>query len=131
MAYLLLDTRFRGEAGAWWVGESGEEAWVEHQDTQDILHAVQAHREALRENLRGVGVVAGPGRFSAVRVGILYAHVVARWYGIPVYRLRPEDVETAEARAGFAQDVREGIRSAERWIDPVYDRAPNITSPSV
>ncbi|MDQ5919351.1 MAG: TsaD protein [Patescibacteria group bacterium] len=131
MAYLVLDARFRGEAGAWWVGESEEETWVQQQDTQDILRAVQARREVLREGLKGVGVMAGPGRFSAVRVGIVYAHVIARWYRVPLYRLQTEDVVTPESRARVAQEIREGARTAEVWIDPVYDRAPNITSPSV
>lgn len=131
MAYLLLDARFRGEAGAWWVYQGGEEVWVERQETQDILRMVQAHREVLRESLKGVGVMAGPGRFSAVRVGIVYAHVIARWYRVPLYRLQTEDVVTPESRARVAQEIREGARTAEVWIDPVYDRAPNITSPSV
>lgn len=131
MAYLVLDTRFRGEAGAWWVDETGEETWAEHQETQDILRAVQAHRDQLRAEMRGVGVVAGPGRFSAVRVGILYAHVIARWHRVPLYRVETEEVATSDGRARFVRCVREGSRSPESWIDPLYDRAPNITSPSV
>ncbi len=131
MGILFLDTRFRGEAALWWEDAEGEEVWVEAQDTQDVLRAIQSQRERLSASLRGIGIVPGPGRFSAVRVGILYAHVLARWYKVPLYRLTAEEVASPEARRSAYSAIQAGNRAHERWIDPEYDRAPNITHKSL
>lgn len=131
MAYLFLDSRFTEEAHVWWVGEGGEEVWQDGGRAQTALATIARERSRLAKDLRGVCVVGGPGRFSALRVGILYAHVLARWYRVPLFALAPDDVVSPASRRAFIDGIIAGTRSATTYVAPVYDREPTITTPRV
>ncbi len=131
MGYLVLDTRTTDEARAWWVKEAGEEVWQYAGRAQGLLSVIARERSRLVEDLQGVAIVAGPGRFSALRVGILYAHLIARWYKKPLYGLEPTMVETESARQQIYHDIQAGILPETGYVAPLYDREPNITTPRV
>jgi tRNA A37 threonylcarbamoyltransferase TsaD len=131
MSYLFLDSRFTEDAHVWWVGEAGEEVWQSGGRAQTALATIARERSRFVKDLRGVCVVAGPGRFSALRVGILYVHVLARWYRVPLYSLTPDDVASSERRLACMRDIVSGAHSAVSYVAPVYDREPTITTPRV
>lgn len=131
MGYLLLDTRVSDEAKAWWLSEAGEELWYSAGRAQGVLGVLARERSRLERELEGIAIVAGPGRFSALRVGILYAHVLARWYKKPLYSLVPEDVASQDARVSVVGAIQAGLRGEATYVAPVYDREPNITTPRV
>lgn len=131
MGYLFLDTRARDEARAWWVTEAGEEVWQSAGRAQGLLSVIAHERSRLAEDLQGVAIVAGPGRFSALRVGILYAHLIARWYKKPLYSLELGMIETESARQLAYHDIQTGVLPETGYVAPVYDREPNITTPRI
>ncbi len=131
MGYLFLDTRATAEARAWWLDKRGEEMWQEGGRAQELLSVIARERARLTNELEGVAVVAGPGRFSALRVGILYAHLLARWWKKPLYALTPADVASTAARVGVVEAIQSGVLAAAGYVAPEYDREPNITTPRV
>lgn len=131
MGYLLLDTRISDEAKAWWLSEKGEECWQAAGRAQGILRAIAREQPLLSSELKGVAVVAGPGRFSALRVGILYAHLLARWYKTPLFALTPADIEAKEARTDVVKAIQAGLIPELAYVAPIYDREPTITTPRV
>ncbi len=130
MPLLVLDTCVRGEARAWMVEERCETCWQAKGDVQHVLRGIHEHRTEL-SRLDGIAIVAGPGRFSALRVGIVYAHLLARWVRVPLYAITREEMETPEARAFLEKNIREGKKQATHFVVPVYDREPNITTPAL
>lgn len=132
MGYLFLDTRVPLEACAWWLDEQKEEEVLLIKGrAQQLLVVFAKHRERFARELSHVAVVAGPGRFSSVRVGILYAHLLARWYRCPLHCLEPRMVETAETRLTARKRIEQGEIPAQSYIAPIYDREPHITLPRV
>ena len=131
MGYLLLDTRVSDEAKAWWLSEAGEETWQAAGRAQGILGVIARERSRFTAELGGVAIVAGPGRFSALRIGILYAHLLAHWYKVPLYALTSADVATEEARAAAVGAIRTGATPETTYVAPLYDREPTITIPRV
>lgn len=73
----------------------------------------------------GVAIVAGPGTFSSVRIGVLYANMIAKLQGIPLVSVEPI------ARGSRACDCAATWSHATRstYVAPVYDAEPNITQP--
>lgn len=129
MGYLLIDTRQSGQAQLFWGGGERMEVWQPEGSASAILGIVQKRRELLAHELEGVIVASGPGRFSALRVGVLYAHLLARWFRVPLYEARPDDLQDGAAREACLAAIRSGQRRPQATIAPLYDREPNITSP--
>lgn len=72
--------------------------------------------------------VRGPGRFSAVRGGVVAANMLAHLLQIPVFGIIKKENETR------AEIVRRGLAMAgkgkgSKSILPYYDAEPNITMP--
>lgn len=75
-------------------------------------------------NLDGIGVVAGPGSFSAVRSGVLIANLLSRVFGLPLYGLsKNEAADLSQVR----ERLRSGSVKSSPYVAPVYDAEPNIT----
>ncbi len=78
--------------------------------------------------IEGVLVVAGPGTFSSIRTGVLYANLIARLLAIPLIECSAEETVPGQ----FAQIIEAylaGKRSSVTYVAPIYDREPNITLP--
>lgn len=131
MAYLLLDTRQTGSSAVWWMGERGMESWLLEARAQEVLGCIHQHMSQIQGELKGVAIVAGPGRFSSVRVGALYANLLARWFRVPLFEATPADVENEEGRQAFRHKLEMGTCPPQTYVAPIYDREPNITSPRV
>lgn len=129
MAFLYIDTRQTGESVLRWVDDDAFEAWVEGGRAQQLLAGIKERLPRIRSEMEGVIVVSGPGRFSSIRVGILYANLIARWFKRPLFEAKAENVETNDELRRFVSGIRAGIRQPSAYVAPVYDREPNITTP--
>ncbi len=90
-----------------------------------LLHALD--RLGVRpQACEGVCVVAGPGSFSAVRTGVLYANLLARLWHKPLVGVRVEDAQDLPA---LAHGLVAGTYPAVSYVAPLYDAEPNITRP--
>ena len=75
--------------------------------------------------MRGICVVAGPGPFSAIRSGVLVANILSRVYHMPLYGVSTEDGKDLDALRDM---LLRGAISESRYVAPVYDAEPNITT---
>ena len=94
-----------------------------------LLPAIQSGLRALDANataLRAVGVVSGPGPFSALRSGVVTANAIAFALGIPVIGLRGAKLRN---RQHFLAAVKKRLSTAPAFISvlPVYGKTPSIT----
>ncbi len=82
-------------------------------------------RQRLGMGLSGVCVVSGPGTFSAVRVGVVLANLIALTRRVPVVGITPD---VAEDPARLAADLKRSTAQGT-YVAPVYDAEPTITQP--
>jgi tRNA A37 threonylcarbamoyladenosine modification protein TsaB len=115
MAWLFIDTHEQGRVRAAWLDGGNVVKRIDKEGRAGILLPLIA-KEMARFKITGVGVVAGPGSFSAVRSGVLDANLIARLLQVPLLSFR----------VGEAFDPS---RTPEEYVAPIYDREPNITIP--
>jgi tRNA A37 threonylcarbamoyladenosine modification protein TsaB len=78
------------------------------------------------KGLRGLGVVAGPGGFTAVRIGVATANALAYSLKLPLVSLRADDFEdNADLVAKVYIKLAKSPKG--KLVMPIYDREPNIT----
>lgn len=78
-------------------------------------------------DIQGIIVTRGPGRFSAVRSGLLIANTLSQELGIPVQGVvRKTLFSDAEA---IELSLKYNGSSSIRAIKPWYGKKPNITKP--
>lgn len=87
--------------------------------------AQQFSRRSLTD-CKGICVVQGPGSFSAVRSGILFANVAARVLRLPLYGVSCD--EAHDLRVLRDRLVARTILPTS-YVAPLYDAEPNITMP--
>jgi tRNA A37 threonylcarbamoyladenosine modification protein TsaB len=115
MAWLFLDTHENGRVRLTWLKDGKPVKSVEKEGRAAILLPLIA-KDMARFKLAGVGVVAGPGSFSAVRTGVLDANLIARLLKVPLLSFK----------VGEAFDP---TRTPVDYVAPIYDAEPNITTP--
>lgn len=74
----------------------------------------------------GICVVAGPGSFSAIRIGVLYANVLARLLRLPLVGV---EYEATHDMVALIKGLEEKTLSCSAYVTPLYDAEPNITLP--
>lgn len=72
--------------------------------------------------LKGIAVVAGPGRFSAVRRSVAIANALAFAQQIPVVGITQVEASNFEQLSEKLKNAKVGVN-----IVPLYDGEPNIT----
>lgn len=77
-------------------------------------------------NIDGVCVVAGPGSFSAVRTGVLYANLIARFLRVPLCGVNASHA-TPDMLNYLANGLIDGRFQHDVYVAPVYDAEPTIT----
>ena len=126
--WLALDTHVPGHAR---VGVLGVSGWLEEREVpgraNQVLAEIAILRERYQKDLAGVAVVAGPGSFSSIRTGVLYANLYARLQDLPLYCIVSEDWSDS---IGLAGRLASGVFEPQTYIAPVYDQEPNITIPT-
>lgn len=92
---------------------------------------INAHHLNL-QTLHGICVVNGPGSFSAVRVGVVTANVIATLLAIPLF---PIDLPTlhklqTNEHNSFGETMQRWLSTSpksEKIVKPLYSAPPNIT----
>jgi tRNA A37 threonylcarbamoyladenosine modification protein TsaB len=88
------------------------------------------HKASVKK-LRAVGVVTGPGRFSAVRLSVAIANALAFAWQIPVVGVSLDEIgDTDELNKAVTQQIFKkltGKKKLSKIVVPVYDGQPNIT----
>jgi len=79
-----------------------------------------------KEQLKGIGVVNGPGGFSGLRIGITVANTLAFGLGVKVAGIKSDQFKTDQQ---LVKKITAKLEKAEKGglILPYYDKEPNIT----
>jgi len=127
MAWLFLDTHIAGQFRIGRVGNGARDRVRSYQRrASEALRAIAS--QFGRHQPDGVCVVAGPGSFSSVRTGVLYANLLARGWGVPLVGVRVEEAGDEKLPA-LSHELSAGGRSPVPYVAPIYDAEPNITVP--
>jgi len=78
-----------------------------------------------RNQLKGVGIVVGPGGFTAVRIGVAIANALAYALKIPVIGLRKSQFNNND---DLIVKILQLYKTAKpgQFVLPYYDKEPNI-----
>lgn len=93
-----------------------------------ILRSLFSRERARLEACEGICVVAGPGSFSSIRIGVLYANLLSRLLRLQLVGV---SVEEAADRNALVERLKTHAPSPSVYVAPVYDMEPNITIPRV
>ena len=103
---------------------------AKYRQAEKLLPAFDDLLKELRTNLtkiKGIAVVAGPGSFSALRVGISLANTLGWTLNLPVLGVKLDEFgnfeELAEVAAKKIKKVKVGS-----IVEPYYGKEPNITT---
>ena len=79
-----------------------------------------------KEQLRGIGIVVGPGGFTAIRIGVAVANVFGYALNLPLIEIKVGEFTDP---ASLVELVYGKIKTTPKakLVMPVYDREPNIT----
>lgn len=116
MAWLFIDTHEAGRVHAAWI-ENGRVLKEMKREGKAALLLPLIAKDMKRFKIEGVGVVAGPGSFSAVRGGVLDANMIARLLNVPLLPFR-------------VGETFDPTRAPVKYVAPIYDKEPNITIPA-
>lgn len=123
MAWLFIDTHSpEGSRYAWLKAGHPTKAVVVAGRSSKLLPRLA--KDWRGRELDGVCVVVGPGRFTSVRTGVLYANLMSRLLSVPLVGIRAEESLDLDALAARLP----GLPAIE-YAAPVYDAEPNITLP--
>ncbi|MSU76114.1 tRNA (adenosine(37)-N6)-threonylcarbamoyltransferase complex dimerization subunit type 1 TsaB [Patescibacteria group bacterium] len=80
------------------------------------------------ESLAAIGIVRGPGPFTALRIGVAVTNALAYAHKLPIVALDADEVPSDSA---FAKTVAARVddRQTESAVLPHYGRDPSITLP--
>lgn len=127
MAWLCLDSHL---AGVTHIGLLDASGWIEYKEVQgrasQVLTVLAAWHQVFAGAIQGVAVVEGPGSFSAIRTGVLYANLYARFRHLPLVALGTEAFRDPHALFRLLAEER---LPASSYVAPIYDQEPNITIP--
>ena len=133
MKMLLLDTAAEPAQVA--LVESGQLGEVaEITDKRQLSELLLAQIDRLLQearwqlgDLNGIGVVTGPGSFTALRIGVATANALAFSHGLPVVGLPAGQASVAEQAKAAARRLAAG--EGQSQVLPDYGREPSITPP--
>jgi len=126
--WLFLDTHASRLSRFAWMEKGKEPKIIELEGRSNVLLPKLAKDRKNFQLLEGVCVVSGPGSFSAVRTGVLYANLLSRLKKVPLIGMMVED---AVDLSRLAKELTDGRRATEasKYVAPIYDAEPNITLP--
>lgn len=123
MTWLYIDSRERHATAFGWLGDRTTKLWKTENLLADLAKRI---RPAELRACQGICVVAGPGSFSSIRIGVLVANLMSRIYSLTLYPVRSD--ESADLSVLTAR-LRNGEIDEASYVAPEYDREPNITIP--
>ena len=86
---------------------------------------LQAQKSPINQ-LSGLGVVTGPGGFTAVRIGVAVANALAWSLNLPLVGIRADEFSNNDDLVAKISDRINGLPRSKLVI-PAYDLEPNIT----
>lgn len=128
MGWLALDTRVQGHSAISWVEEGQVETIHVEGKAARALEVLARLKDQHSGSVEGILVAAGPGTFSSIRTGVLYANLCARLLEVPLLELTEEEANAADFSPIIQAHLR-GERASSPYVTPLYDREPNITIP--
>lgn len=127
--WLFIDTHIPGRSCLGWLSLEGRSSLRVLQGRPILILRRLFGREHDRLKVcQGICVVAGPGSFSAIRIGVLYANLLARLLDRPLVGVSVE--EAADQKALVDRLKRQAIPPVP-YVAPIYNMEPNITVPRV
>lgn len=127
MAWLFLDSHERGNSRLGWLDEGRPRIKTITGSAGRLLNELAKQRKQL-DAVDGVCVVSGPGSFSSVRTGVLYANLLSRLLRIPLVGVTVDEAGDLDALSRRLFATR-STKFETRYIAPIYDAEPNITVP--
>ena len=128
MAWLFLDSHERGNSRLGWLDGARPRIKTMSGSAGRLLNELAKQRKQL-DAAEGVCVVSGPGSFSSVRTGVLYANLLSRLLRIPLVGVTVEEASDLNALSLKLQATRPPGYQPVPYIAPIYDAEPNITVP--
>lgn len=124
MSWLFIDTHVRGQVRLAELPISGaiRERMV-HGTRSPSVAAASFFASAVRTRATGVCVVQGPGPFSAIRSGVLFANIFARLLRLPLVGVSVDEAQGLPSLRDALAASRIPLRT---YVAPVYDAEPNI-----
>jgi tRNA A37 threonylcarbamoyladenosine modification protein TsaB len=122
MSWLFIDTHAPGQLRVGWLGEEVSIKTYPGRASGLLLKLPSIRK--LKREANGICVVAGPGSFSSVRTGVLYANLLSRLLRVPLVGISVDESKDLDA----LRITHYALRSTE-YVAPVYDAEPNITIP--
>lgn len=96
---------------------------------EKLLPAIDKFLQAKKvkaEKIRAIGVVSGPGGFTAVRIGVAVANGLGYGLNLPVTGIKASEFKNNdELVLKIFEKVK--IPTKTKLVMPYYDREPNIT----
>ena len=130
MSWLFIDTH---APGAYRLGVYDAERGLRLKSyvgrTRELLRYLQKGWKAEGAAWRGIAVVAGPGSFSSIRIGVLYANLLATCLRLPLVALSVEESSDASTLERVLAVKVKTVSKDRAYIAPIYDAEPNITMP--
>lgn len=83
-------------------------------------------QEIKKENLRGIGVVVGPGGFTSVRIGVAVANGLGYGLSLPIAGIKADEFSDNRQLVEKVFDYLKN-NTKKNLVEPLYDREPNIT----
>ncbi len=125
MTWFFLDTHRPHRSRVGWLLDSGtSKVKTIRGRSQNLWRIIPKDWGKRVKTLSGICVVAGPGSFSAVRIGVLYANLLSRFLKKPLIGV---SVEEAKSLSRLGRDLRQKSHTTAPYVAPVYDAEPNIT----
>ena len=78
--------------------------------------------------LAAIGIVSGPGPFTALRIGAAVTNALAYAHGIPIVGVTGEETPSLTAFAALVAERQQAGRTVSAVL-PNYGREPSITPP--
>ncbi len=129
MSWVFIDTQRKGHYRLGMIHADGRiEVSLYTGRTRSLLSHLARERVVSGSSWRGVAVVAGPGTFSSIRIGVLYANLLAGLLRLPLYALRVEEAEDKMTLGAWYLRAKQSKRDTG-YVAPIYDAEPNITLP--
>lgn len=124
MSWFFIDTHVRGQVRLAELPISGaiRERTVQGRRSP-VVAAASFFSSAARRRVTGVCVVQGPGPFSAIRSGVLFANLFARMLRLPLVGIPVEESRDLATLRNALAASRIPLRT---YVAPIYDAEPNI-----
>lgn len=124
MSWLFIDTHVRGQVRLAELPISGaiRERTVHGRQSPAVV-AASVFSASVRKRATGICVVEGPGPFSAIRSGVLFANLMARMLRLPLVGV---SVDNAQSLAALRDALTTSRIPPRTYVAPVYDAEPNI-----